>query len=442
MPIKALPLGGLSKQLLGGIVGIGMRPIQGVVSGVVAATMMWSLHGITRVAPWAAQWMGGWIVDTFYMRFREWAPFATKYFGLLCGEEVKIEDIITARGGFTGKALYEAIGNKFLLPMMNLILPEGKITPEEGIKGAERFLGVNLTFQLQAWMLHLIGDMCSLGTFKSLKDLPNAISWSYGIGWLSWLVMGVPFRKAISDPLEEFYNRQYEPTKLNLAQTVEAYQKGLIAEKDLLDTLVGMGYSKDLSRILLKIYEKDFTAGEIRRLWEWNLIGGRDIERYFRDRGYNEERAKILTSLLKEARKIDLMEDIAKVAIKKFEDGVMTEAELRRYLMVLRYREEEIKLVVEKATLTKTEARVLTPAQIKNAVDAGLIRIDAAIKRLIGFGYSSEDAKILLAPDVKTLTVGQIRTALNKKLISHIDAHKRLTAMGYSRMDAELLLKI
>ncbi|GAI68280.1 unnamed protein product, partial [marine sediment metagenome] len=175
------------------------------------------------------------ITTTFFEADPVWLEAVGKYMRSLTGFEVDVSDITT--GLFTSG---EALGEAFLYPMLNLILPggfteaeggrpqEAKLRPEDGLEGAERFLGTNLRFQMQAWWLHVLGDMQSFGMFKSLKDLPNAISWSYGLGWLSWLVMGVPFRMGISEPLEKYFNLIYRPTELTRKMLIDAMMANFI----------------------------------------------------------------------------------------------------------------------------------------------------------------------------------------------------------------------
>jgi len=189
------PIGWLTAAVISFLKNIIRKSILNPIAAVVSVLSMMAFHGVTSLYPGRAADLMRTIADIYFTPPPEWAGFVSGYMERLTGDKIDITDIIYQGFGKGSGGAIEAIGHKFLHPMLNLIQPKkSKITPDDGVIGAERFLGTNLQFQIGAWLLHLIGDTVSFGALKSLKDLPNALSWSFGIGWLSWLVMGTPFR--------------------------------------------------------------------------------------------------------------------------------------------------------------------------------------------------------------------------------------------------------
>jgi len=182
-----------------------MAPVIGAIGGI----FMWGFKTIIRRYPDEATNIAKEISNLYFTAADSWVLFAKSYMEQMTGEFITqdiVNDLIGKPINLTGKEIAQRIGKAFLTPMFNMIMPGTKdwynyrtergfpkgtpytfekvLNPSDGLLGAERFLGMNLQFQLQAWMLHFIGDTVSFGSMKSLKDVPNAISWSYGSGWL------------------------------------------------------------------------------------------------------------------------------------------------------------------------------------------------------------------------------------------------------------------
>ena len=188
---------------------IGNKGVMAPLLGAFSAFVMWGFSYLVRRYPEEATNIAKRISNLYFSAADSWVLFAKGYMEQMTGEFITqdiVDDLIGKPINLTGKEMAQRIGKAFLTPMFNMIMPGTKdwynyrtergfpkgtpytfekvLNPSDGLLGAERFLGMNLQFQLQAWMLHFIGDTVSFGSMKSLKDLPNAISWSYGIGWL------------------------------------------------------------------------------------------------------------------------------------------------------------------------------------------------------------------------------------------------------------------
>ncbi|GAI67687.1 unnamed protein product [marine sediment metagenome] len=292
------------------------------------------------------------ITTTFFEADPVWLEAVGKYMRSLTGFEVDVSDITT--GLFTSG---EALGEAFLYPMLNLILPggfteaeggkpqEAKLRPQDGLEGAERFLGTNLRFQMQAWWLHVLGDMQSFGMFKSLKDLPNAISWSYGLGWLSWLVMGVPFRMGISEPLEKYFNMVYRPTELTRKQLIDAAMAGFIPEDDMVEKLREMGYDEGLISVIINMELDTLSAAELRKFLLYGLEMHDDITMWYRRRGHPPGEAASLAWCLADEESQSIRQQIAKEALSNYQDETFTWAQTEPYLTAAHYKPGERSLM-------------------------------------------------------------------------------------------------
>jgi len=357
---------------------------------------MWALRGIFLVHPEVAYRIVHKIAKYFYTPPPMWAGFVNAYMKQMTGKDIDIEALTKLGAAVGGRSVMENLGEMFLKPMLGLILPEPELDFYKGLDTAERFLGVNLQFQLNAWLLHLIGDIVTLGKLKSLKDLPNAISWSYGIGWLSWLILGEPFRITTADPLRRGLNEIYQPELLTPSEAIKAWYAGLIDTSELMKELKQHGYNPKRIETLVNLAEKEFTDADLKTLYQEGCITEDDIEREFAIRGYGPWRRRYLTQLITKARTLKLRDKLLDRAMDLYVLGKITETQLRNYLDLAHYNPQEQQLVIDLLNLEKAKKATPTDSEIKKAFEKGYISYAEAKGMLLNRGWDERWADIIL----------------------------------------------
>lgn len=361
-----------------------------------AIIFSWLAVGWVRLWVPMALWIAERVTKMYFIETRQWAPFISEYLNRFTGGRITVEQITKEGLGYGSRSAMEAMGDKFLTPMLGLIMPEPPLTMDKALGGANRFLATNLNFQMSAWLLHFIGDAVSLGKFKSLKDLPNAISWSYGIGWLSWLVMGTPFRKGIAEPLERLYNRIYTYLGFTVPQARDAVRHGIITYRDYLDTCLDLGYSPEKAEILYRIAERDFSDADMKDLVGLGWMNEAEVIDELVRRGYEPSRATILARLIWDDRRRSISKDIVREAGNLFEDRVLSEASYRGYLEQLGYIPGEASLQISLLKMRRSRRRFLTPAQLTSMQEARLLGVMEVRDYLINLGYTPGDADLYM----------------------------------------------
>jgi len=414
-----------------------------ILASVVSIVMMWSFHALNRLFPEQSHWLARKIMAMYNVFPDEWAKFATEYLQNFLGVPVTYTDI-KERGG-RGLADWAAMGmgERFLNPILGLFQDHiTELTPEVGVENAERFILLNLGFQMQSWTLHMLGDICSFGMFKSMKDLPNAIAWTYGIGWLSWIAMGPWFRALIADPLNWQINKTWRPKMLSPDIAVKAMRLGFIEKSEFREIMAREGYSEEYIRAFLEAKEPAYTDSEIESLWRhWGYPDEDLIQEYLR-RGFSGARAMMKLSELKTERKYKLIEKIGMASLKLCIEGKVNRGEVEELLRLAGLTDEEIRLEFRYAELRAREEKELTKAEIWGLYEAGKISWGEAKRRLEGLGYVPEQAEEILVSRRKGLTVSELVQAWKAGYISRSELMDRLVRMGYSVEDAELLVKL
>ena len=380
------------------------------VMGVAAMVFLSAFHSIVKLMPDEAWKMFEYITDVFYIQTDEWYEFVAAWLEHMTGTRITPEQI----SGFStidmGREIAEQLGETFLTPMLGLIMPESTelvtergLDPQAGVDAAERFLATNMTFQMQAWLLHLLGDTISFGMWKSLKDLPNAINWSYGLGWLSWLVMGVPFRMGIADPLETLYNRMYRPWRPSFSYLARAWWREEISDEDYREYLRDMGVPERWIPVIWSLEHEPFSVTEIRDMYRYGYMDYNDLIMAYRHRGNRPEDAEALASLVHHRVIHDLQQDIAEVAVDLYIDGIMDWTEASGYLALAAYTTQEIetyKVLADLKKLKKVEAqpqaRQLTAANIGQLYRQQIINRDEAEALLIALPFEPGQIALFL----------------------------------------------
>jgi hypothetical protein len=484
-PLRSVPIvGPIINAILGLLSATVSRGGQKLLQFLIGVSGLSVVNSIFGVAPQLAEMLGKAVASGVRSAPPVWGRIVAQVASDLTGGAVTPEMIPRPGGG--DPAFRAALGlARFIFDQFTgFIAPAGPLRPETGVENAVRYLSANMTLQMTAWYLGLVHEMTSLGISRALKDLPGQISWSMGLGWLSWLVFGAPFRAAIADPLEVHYNRTYQFARLSPAQIVDLRRSRRIDDSTFDDWMADHGIDHQRRWLLLEQAMADPTKAEA---FEW-LARGIVDESYVRAKlrraGYREEDVERYIQAWRRSRTQDELEALAKTAERLYQKGEVDfsflaqvwdrlglspeEAELRKLRLDLEgfeqktlskaevldaYRDQAIDATEARARLRRMgyqdpdidlllrrEEKRLGPAQVVDAAIRGLIPREEAIRRLRDQGYSEADARLLLSLATRELSPGQVLDALTQGLIPFQEARARLLRLGFREEDADLML--
>lgn len=355
------------------------------IAGTLGMAAMTAFKGFVMTTPdRAVEWLGE-AASVFRTPTGAWAVFVSDIMYTLTGTAIDPKPFLDLGVGPGSRQAVQALGDAYLQPMLGLIMPRAGevstqvgIRAEDGLQAANRFFGVNLTFQMQAWLLHMLGDTFSFGMWKGMKDLPNAISWSFGIGWLSWLVMGTPFRMTIADPLERLYNRIYRPFRFSMAKLADAFWRDLISPSYFTKQMQELGIPDNLYDVIVEMERTKMTDAQALRLHRMGKLGLQDLIDHQRAQGHSPEDAQILATEMTRREVGALLEGVAKTATKHYKDRRMSDSELRGFLREGGWTDEEAGIIIQDLQMQmalevveEVKERALTPANIARLYQLG-----------------------------------------------------------------------
>lgn len=357
---------------------------------------MWAFNALVKASPGRAMWIAEKVSDNFFKVDDFWSDWVASYMATMMPGGLSASQL----KGKSLKGMSDTVSGAFVKNIMNemlgMVLPTKEQIEQDPLKGAEKYLGVNMQFQMDSWLLHMLGDMQSFGIFKSLKDLPNAISWSFGLGWLSWLVMGTPFRIAINTPMERYFNSFYTQERLTPAQLCKARRAGMISGQEFFDQMSDYGYSGDVQDLIMKLNGDSLSESKMKELYFLGLIDEEYIKEQFLRKGQSDQEAELHKELIVNERVFKLRDKVINEAVDLFEVGELSERDLVSYLEVAGWTQNEINLQVTASLLALDAKGKLSNTDIANAVEKGFMAWAEGRTKLINRGYSTSDADMYL----------------------------------------------
>lgn len=457
-------LASIGEWLAGSFLGTVAKKAGGLMSSMTSMIFMYIVHATFIEAPDIGIKLAKAVTDTYYNPSSEWREFAGQYVYRMTGSEPDYSSMIAAPPGSISTVASAALGKAFFDPMLKQMIPkaystrgEAVIQPEDGLDSAHRFLAMNLQFQMSAWMLHLLGDWHSFGSFKSLKDLPNAISWSFGIGWLSWLVMGVPFRMGISDPLERYYNLRLRPSQLNFSQVMDLWHKELITTDEVSTKLNELGYSPELKWRLMAANWKIYSRAEIKDQLLLKIITDDQAIEYLKYNDVARDQAEMTIGMWKAERSLDITRKIVSKAEDLYVRGIIDESRLDGYLTMDLYNNPEralkhIELNLEKMLKVSPDTKTgnLSPANIGALYKIGEYSYAKAREMVLQDNFNPDqvdDYLKLYAPlvpkesELKEATAGVVARLFIAGQVSEGELRGYLIKLGYSDAAIEYMIR-
>ena len=146
--------------------------------------------------------------------------------------------------------------------------PEGPVSFDEAIHNAEEFLTLAGDFNVLATIFDILGDIQILGTKlpgRAIARFITNVSWTFGIGWLTWVVMGPVLRWSIADPYDREMRRRLRPRDWTRSELEDLYEREMVDREYLAKNFADMGYSDDKIELLLDLIDRKLIESEAKK---------------------------------------------------------------------------------------------------------------------------------------------------------------------------------
>jgi len=157
--------------------------------------------------------------------------------------------------------------------------------PEEMAKRAlQEFLDLQHDLNLLISFFDAVGSNTALGEwlgFRSVARIISNISWSLGIGWLSWIAVGPGMRYTIARFMEKWYQKKLRPEEFTRELVSRFLRRKIIDPDDAKSILADLGWSDDKIEKLIEDSWDYPSRSELQDLYEDKIITDEKLNEWF-----------------------------------------------------------------------------------------------------------------------------------------------------------------
>lgn len=314
----------------------------------------------------------------------------------LMGSDVSIADLRKAANA--GEE--SNVGKLMATLAMGAMTPKGE-TLEPGAEGAQRFLSVLTQLVFSGWFEGTAFELITTAVpdmdgFESVAELPHELVNALGLGRLARRALGPLAEINISKPLEWALNKAYRPTLLGPSTVLREFTRGRWDWDDVEEELARAGYSSERINALLSEQVKRLAVDDLSFL-VWNEIIVQDEAlRTLKEEGYDEQTASKHLNAKKIAREDAIRDDLATAAIAAYVDRRIDDGQLEAVIAdsITSSRARDLLAVVARGRRA-LNFKILSPAEAKSCVKAGILAVADYRQALASDGYTDEAALAL-----------------------------------------------
>lgn len=320
----------------------------------------------------------------------------------------------------------------------------------QAIRALERLFGFGMALELGTseaadLLKGAMGENAPTAVLDALRNLPMTV----GVNWAVGFILSQFVWSAYMPPLVEQANRQVRPTRLNEANLLALFKRNEITADEFLSAAQGLGWrDEDIGR-LVSLDRTLMSLADLQAAWLQGLVSEDYVRLTLQAQGINEEDTDTLVRLYLTKSETAGGQQLRAVAQTGFLQSHIDETQYREFLKTANVPELSIDLEIEAAKLVKLWGRVqFSTAEIKKLRQDGLIDDHQAVARLMGDGWSEENANLQVAEWNKEadaghpgLTESRILSYLKSGVIEPPAAYDLLIGKGMRATDARFLVE-
>lgn len=315
-------------------------------------------------------------------------------------EEISFEWMLSQMGG---SEVYENIRSELVdyfkkhgLPVVLYPKEKAGVRYEQEITTAEMFTElikkVNVDIAKKSAALGIVDPWWG----SQAARIFNAVIWSLGLGWLSWVSLSPVLDLLIATPTRNALMRKFRLKTLSESEAEEAYRRLLIDEKTLDEVYKELGYPDDIIAVKKDLITKILPESKLEKLYKLGRISKDLYIVGLTMLGYAEPHARLLADIAS-MEKTEKERDLTKSEILKgYKVGMISRENAKQMLQDLGYTADEAEFILTVQDISTEKPRELTPTQVLRAYREGIIKEEECKRRLQEMGYVPEDINILI----------------------------------------------
>lgn len=345
--------------------------------------------------------------------------------------------------------------------LVEMFAPEKPLAYEQALDNARKFVTIVGDLNMIATLLDALGKTKIFGSklgFDAAGRLVTNISWTFGLGWLTWVALGPIFRYGIGYPIERELRRRVRDRELTVGQLCELLRRCVVSLEEFKGKLAEMGYPDDAINKLISYAYRLLTLTDLRRLYEHGRITYEQFVDELKKLGYDPDvfdeklESELLAVRSSELRRwVDRVETL-------YVHGYRSDEDLNNAYDYAGY-EEVVKKFKMWDTMLRAEDELndLKRKEIERAFIEGRIDEEEAVARLSEFIKRPEYIEALIAywktrrkPEEPVDPMERLRRRLQRLLvrvqgmqrqIKYLKEYERERKETYAAMIEEVTLR-
>ncbi len=318
--------------------------------------------------------------------------------------------------------------------------PDGALSPDQGLKGAQAFAGFAANFAVRSAVIAVLGEAASLGFLKNFRELGSEVARNLSIGRQVRLALRPFFDITIAQPLQWYLHNKYRQRLLSESQAIKANFRGELSDADLATELAyagltdgrqasliadtrptlgpheiarafladatdsadalarfkALGYTVDDANLIIELNRPSLPPADMERLVRWGVLGEEDAVRLLQSRGFSAEDAKLLLTSAGLARADSEVTKYVDAIKLQTLDGFISKADFNMLVDALPLTTAEASwLKTVTGQLIEIPRKAPTRAEMRKAYEQGVIDLTEWEKYLKTEGFSPDEVLVL-----------------------------------------------
>ncbi|MBV6438291.1 MAG: hypothetical protein AELANPGJ_03592 [Anaerolineae bacterium] len=245
--------------------------------------------------------------------------------------------------------------------------------------------------------------------------------------------------------------------KMSRSDIINYFEKNYIDEKTARTKLAQLGYTTEHINFIIREANEEKTQESksaslttVKNAFRKRLITENEFKEYLRLLNYSENAIELEINVLNYQENVEQKELSITQLKSAYNTNRINDIEVLSALKELGYTETNAKIIFDTWKTQKApKVLQLNAGTIKTALSKGILTTEQALSKLQSIGYTLNDAKIIIETvnvsgggKVKVLTDAQLIEAMQYGFLTQAEVEKRLVERGYNQADSRLLIQL
>jgi hypothetical protein len=306
----------------------------------------------------------------------------------------------------------DKLGGVFHSLLLSEFAGKSELTPEDGVKAAQRFSGLVINFGTATGIIAALGGLFPEIRLEELRQIGEEVAKNLGLGRLHRIAMMPLFHIMMAVPYTWYLNLTLRPTQFAVSELVNPYT-GVVMNSTLVhDSLARLGYSDDKIAALIDLHKKRLPFSDLFALHARGILDDAQYAKLCSEQGIPDSDRGWWEDVELHKQEAVWEKEVVSAAADAYRFGNITLDELTSVANTFLHDKAEITLfLMAQQYKRKVPHRSLTVAEIEKFLVQGIFDISDFDDRLGAMGYDAADTAALRLFALETLQLDQAKAA-------------------------------